>query len=84
MAEIFFINGPIRKFVRQDCTCSHSYPEDRNQFKQHEDGVMKDNYTITILHEPDVCNVCGVPYKVWYDTSNIIKVTNIGDEIEKE
>lgn len=80
MSEIFFMSGPIRKFVRQVCDCEDSSPVDNNKFKQHEDGVMKDSFTLTIIWQPDVCNRCGTPYNVWYDTSNIIKITNIGDE----
>lgn len=80
MDDIYFINGPIRKFVRQQCDCENSFSIESTRFKQHLDGAKKDFYTITIQYEPDECNICGIPYKIWFDTSNIVRVTNIGDE----
>lgn len=76
--DLLFINGSLKKFVRQQCKCEDSTPIDDSDIDSEE--PINDIYTFTIKVYKDICNKCGLPYKVWYDTSNCILVKNIGDE----
>jgi hypothetical protein len=70
---LLMVNGPIRKFVRQQCNCDDSSCIDYSEFIG--------NSTIRTTY--NVCSVCQAPYHVEYDTSNITMLTNIGEEDAK-
>lgn len=79
MSDIYFISGPITKYVQQQCSCADSSCINKTEFGEAK-WNKQERYILSITTYLDVCNVCKIPYKVWYDPSNIIKVTNIGDE----
>lgn len=76
--SILFISGPLAKYVRQVCKCENSYCAEKTQFSEaipDKKGIHK----VAIEFRIDVCNICLTPYEVWYDTSNVVKIANIGD-----
>lgn len=78
MSDILFINGPIKKYVRQICKCKNSYC--RNITEYGEATIKDDRVYTTVDVKLDVCDRCKTPYEVWYDTSNCLLVKNIGDD----
>lgn len=77
--SLLFITGSLKKFVRQQCKCKDSLPIDDSNFSR-SDKELKDKFIMMITVYKDICDKCGIPYKVWYDTSNCLLVKNIGDE----
>lgn len=76
--SILFINGPINKYIRQVCKCEDSHCVEKSQFGKaipDEKGIFK----VAIEVRVDICDICLTPYDIWYDVSNVVKVTNIGD-----
>jgi len=66
---ILMINGPIKKFVKQQWECDDSACIDYTKFIG--------NSTLQTTY--DVCSVCYKPYLVDYDISNISIIKNIGE-----
>lgn len=71
--SMLLINGPIKKYVRQQCRCENSRCVDDTKFVG--DSTIQTTY--------DVCSVCLTPYHVEFDTSNITLIKNIGEEDAK-
>lgn len=55
MSDIYFINGPITKYTRQQCECSDSHCENVTEFGEAKFIGEDGRFEVPIVNYLDVC-----------------------------